>query len=78
MDNATTVLISLRIGNNWPLLELFRDKLKPPSEVIHHYLEPIVERAIRSRKVESERSTLDSDEEVGTFLDHLARNIKGT
>ncbi|KAI0316899.1 cytochrome P450 monooxygenase CYP63 [Amylostereum chailletii] len=68
-DVQVKVAIRLRYGNMWPLLELWNDKTTTSREIMHHWVTPLIERAVRE-KGQRRQSEQDSDEE-GTFLSHL-------
>ncbi|KAF5361432.1 hypothetical protein D9758_006163 [Tetrapyrgos nigripes] len=55
----------------WPLMEFWKDKNKENVEVIHGFLEPLVQQAIELKKKMAE-SGVTSPIEEKTFLQHLA------
>ncbi|KAG2002365.1 cytochrome P450 [Coprinopsis cinerea AmutBmut pab1-1] len=71
--NATT---RARIGHWWPLLELFKDKNAEHADVIHRWLDPLVQRALNERTQRIGRKRADSKASLGTsFLKHIAECV---
>lgn len=57
----------IRIGSNWPLFELFFDRMKRPRQTVDAYIMPIVNEAI-----EKNRMTAQGDDDGSrTFLEYL-------
>ncbi|KAH6905109.1 cytochrome P450 monooxygenase CYP63, partial [Coprinopsis sp. MPI-PUGE-AT-0042] len=69
--NATT---RARIGHWWPLLELTKDINKEHADVIHSWMDPLVETSLSDRGYSTRRSSKDLS---GTsFLQYLAETTK--
>ncbi|TFK38526.1 cytochrome P450 monooxygenase CYP63 [Crucibulum laeve] len=60
-----------RIGNLWPLFELFEDKNEKPSKVVREWLNPLVRQALEE-KARAEKAGICSPVTEKTFLQHLA------
>lgn len=67
----------------WPLLELFRDGTAKSSAVVHDFLRPLVDEAL---KLKADRSATPGDVKVqgdltsareDTFLEHLVESTDG-
>ncbi|CAE6531569.1 unnamed protein product [Rhizoctonia solani] len=56
----------IRIGSNWPMFELFFDRMKGPRQTVDAYIMPIVNEAIE-RKITAQ----NDDEGIRTFLEYL-------
>ena len=67
-QNATS---RARIGKTWPLFELLKDKNQEHIEVIHDWLDPVVEKAVGDRR-SAEKAGVQSSIAEKTFLQHLA------
>ncbi|CAE6461314.1 unnamed protein product [Rhizoctonia solani] len=62
-----TASTRIRIGSNWPLFELFFDRMKGPRQTVDAYIMPIVNEAI-----ERNQMTAQSDDDgTKTFLEYL-------
>ncbi|KAI0058906.1 cytochrome P450 monooxygenase CYP63 [Artomyces pyxidatus] len=61
-------------GGSWPLLELFKDSVEEPIEIIGRWLDPLVKKAV-ARKDQRKRDgvTIDARAEDTVFLDFLAQ-----
>ncbi|GJJ08807.1 hypothetical protein Clacol_003026 [Clathrus columnatus] len=66
----TQTAVRTRLGDLWPLLELFRDKTKDSMRTIHDYIEPILRDAI-SRKALTKLLSVEEKEMPETLLDSL-------
>lgn len=64
-----------RIGSMWPVFELLKDKTTESNAIIHGWLKPVVEKALRE-KAEA-KSAGGRKEEEKTFLSHLADSTDG-
>lgn len=60
----------IRIGSNWPLFEVFSDKMKGPKQVVDAYIMPIVRAAIDS-KPSSSQGQNDGEESTPNMLEYL-------
>ncbi|KLO18687.1 cytochrome P450 [Schizopora paradoxa] len=67
------ISLRLRLGDNWPLWELFEDKTRGEMETVDAYLQPILQQAL-AKKGDIKKTAEDKDEiaEDETLLDHLA------
>ncbi|CAE6420699.1 unnamed protein product [Rhizoctonia solani] len=57
----------IRIGSNWPLFELFFDRMKGPRQTVDAYIMPIVNEAIEKNRMIAQRD----DDGTRTFLEYL-------
>ncbi|CEL59858.1 Cytochrome P450 52A5 OS=Candida maltosa GN=CYP52A5 PE=1 SV=1 [Rhizoctonia solani AG-1 IB] len=57
----------IRIGSNWPLFELFSDRMKGPRQTVDAYIMPIVYEAIKGKQNVSQ----EDDDGTRTFLEYL-------
>ncbi|KAG9105044.1 Cytochrome P450 52A3 [Ceratobasidium sp. 370] len=60
----------IRIGSNWPLFELFSDRMKRPKRVVDAYIMPIVKSALDA-KHDSNQTESDGDGTTKTLLGYL-------
>lgn len=59
----------------WPVFELFKDKTTESNAIIHGWLKPVVEKALREK---AEAKTAGGRKEgEKTFLSHLADSTDG-
>lgn len=70
-DVQTQISTRMRIGTFWPVFELFRDKTAKANVIVHGWLKPLVEKAVRE-KAKGERK-----HEEMTFLSHLVDSTDG-
>ncbi|KAA1466958.1 cytochrome P450 [Dentipellis sp. KUC8613] len=61
-----------RIGNNWPLFEMFSDKTRKGNAIIQAWLRPLVDRALNEKAKGGKDGKKDEDH---TFLDHLVTSL---
>ena len=74
----------IRLGSHWPLAELFADKTKQDMKVIHSFIQPILEDALKREKARN-AATLDdygklkpqNAEEASSLLDYLVSATNG-
>ncbi|KAG9122258.1 Cytochrome P450 52A3, partial [Ceratobasidium sp. 392] len=60
----------IRIGSNWPLFEIFSDRMKRPKRVVDAYITPIVQSSLNA-KHSSGLQESDDDNVTKTLLDYL-------
>ncbi|KAF8605268.1 cytochrome P450 [Ceratobasidium sp. AG-I] len=60
----------IRIGSNWPLFELFSDRMKGPKQVVDAYIMPIVNAAVDA-KSNSSQVQKDGEESPQNMLEYL-------
>jgi len=60
------------VGEIWPLLEIFEDKCENAMKIVHAYLEPILQEALRKAKDSPTREKDEIDEDE-TLLDQLVK-----
>lgn len=72
------ISVRLRLGDTWPLWELFTDKTKDEMEIVDAYLQPILQQAL-AKKVENKGSAAPTGEitEDETLMDHLVTLTDG-
>ncbi|KAH8832521.1 cytochrome P450 [Flagelloscypha sp. PMI_526] len=63
----------IRLGNMWPLAEFWEDRVAKHNEVIHGYLEPIIQDALKRKEEKTMRGVQDgkSEEAEATLIDYL-------
>ncbi|KAG8693086.1 hypothetical protein FRC08_009330 [Ceratobasidium sp. 394] len=61
----------IRVGSNWPLFEVFFDRMKRPKRVVDAYIMPIVKSALDA-KHSCNRAENDGNDTAKTLLDYLA------
>ncbi|KAG7088514.1 hypothetical protein E1B28_012498 [Marasmius oreades] len=62
-----------RVGPVWPLLEIFKDRVKGPMKIVSGFIDPIIAEAIAKKKA-GLRDSKENTDDVGedeTLLDHL-------
>ncbi|KDQ49955.1 hypothetical protein JAAARDRAFT_142639 [Jaapia argillacea MUCL 33604] len=70
-----------RMGDVWPLLEMFKDKTKEPMAVVNGYIEPILREALekrRDRGMDGKEGNEEEVEEGETLLEHLVKFTSST
>lgn len=65
----------LFVGRQWPLREVKEDATGVSMKVIHDYLEPIVDEALKAKELHKveEKDVMES----GTLLEHLVNTTEG-
>lgn len=63
-----------RWDGNWPLLSFWKDELTGEMETVYEFIDPIVERALATKKAGGATKT---DEEDRTLLEHLVQLTDG-
>ena len=75
-QNLTVVRSSL--GDDWPLLEFWADKVAPLRKVMDNFTEPLMEDALAERNLElSKGADAKDDDENGNLLAYLVRHTQG-
>lgn len=75
-NRAQNILaLRTRLGDLWPVYELFGDKTKGAVKVIHSYIEPILRDALSRKNLNMEES---KDTMPETLLDHLIQITDGS
>ena len=77
--------LRLRLGDIWPLWEIWRDRSKGPMDIVYAYVDPIIEAALRKKhdSLVMGRSPDEKVAEVGdpehdeSLLDNLVSKIEG-
>ncbi|KAK0460977.1 cytochrome P450 [Desarmillaria tabescens] len=57
----------------WPLFEIFKDRTAAPMSVVNHFIEPIVDEAVKQRDEEKNGVGETDDGQKDTLLGHLVR-----
>ena len=65
-----------RLGHFWPLAEFWEDKVENQIQGVFDYVDPIVKRAVETRKTKESSKTQGNDEDE-TLLEHMARLTDG-
>ncbi|KAJ7208982.1 cytochrome P450 monooxygenase pc-3 [Mycena pura] len=62
-------------GNRWPLVEFWRDRVKPHRKIIDAFIEPILNEELKKKHAQAgaESKGNDDDDDEGTFLTHLVQ-----
>jgi hypothetical protein len=83
-DCQTQIVLRIKLGAIWPLLEIFGDKTKKNIRYIHDFLDPILEDALERNRIrnqaESNKKTTtqeEHDSDATTLLDHLVSVTQG-
>lgn len=66
----------MRRGSNWPLFELFGDKMKGSKQVVDAYIMPIVDSAMNAKKGPAEGQN-DDEESTSNLLEYLVSRTEG-
>jgi hypothetical protein len=75
-QNRTIVRSSL--GDDWPLLEFWSDKVVPLRKVMDRFTEPLMEEALAKRNIElSKGADAKDDDEKGNLLEYLVKHTQG-
>ena len=75
-QNRTVGRFSL--GNDWPLLEFWSDKVAPLRKVMDNFTEPLMEDALAKRNLEvSKGADAKDDNENGNLLAYLVKHTQG-
>lgn len=64
-----------RMGPSWPLMEFWRDEIKPLRKTMDKFTEPVLFEALRKRNAGVEGK--ESIEEDDTLLSHLIQHTQG-
>lgn len=67
------------LGNDWPLTELWGDKIKPLRKVIDEVMEPLLTDALEKRQKDLKLADkgIQADSEDITLLTHLVKHTQG-
>lgn len=68
------------LGTDWPLAELWKDRVKPFRKVVDDFTESLMTEALKKRErdvLQKEKSTGAEDAEDVTLLTHLVRHTQG-
>lgn len=65
-----------RLGLFWPLLEFWEDKVEKEIQTVFDYVDPIVRRALETKKAK-ELPEVQGEDEDETLLEHLVRLTDG-
>ena len=75
-QNLTVVRSSL--GDDWPLLEFWADKVAPLRKIMDNFTEPLMEDALAKRNFElSKGADAKDDDENANLLAYLVRHTQG-
>ncbi|KAG8726610.1 hypothetical protein FRC12_023236 [Ceratobasidium sp. 428] len=66
----------IRIGSNWPLFEIFSDRMKHPKRVVDAYTMPIVQSALNEKR-SSNILPGDDDSSTRSLLEYLVSRTDG-
>ncbi|QRV72825.1 cytochrome P450 family protein [Ceratobasidium sp. AG-Ba] len=61
----------IRIGSNWPLFELFSDRMELPKRTVDAYIMPIVNSAIKLKRNGGNTQNEDCNNGITSLLDYL-------
>lgn len=65
-----------RFGQFWPLIEFWESKVEKEIQTVFDYVDPIVERALETKKVK-ELFEVETENEGETLLEHLVKLTNG-
>ena len=65
-----------RFGQFWPLIEFWENKVEKEIQTVFDYVDPIVKRALETKKVK-ELSKVEGEDEDETLLEHLVKLTDG-
>ena len=65
-----------RFGQFWPLVEFWEDEVEKEMQTVFDYLDPIVKRALETKKVK-ELAKIEGGDENDTLLEHLVTLTDG-
>lgn len=74
VESQTLTTQRAAFASKWPLVEFWKDKVKPHRKVVDNYIEPILNAELENKAREGEG---EKDEEAGTFLSHLVQATDG-
>ena len=75
-QNLTTERTSF--GNDWPLFEVWSDKVAPLRKVMDSFTEPLMEDALAQRTLKlSKGADVKDDDENGNLLAYLVKHTQG-
>jgi hypothetical protein len=63
------------IGHSWPLFELVKDRTQDANAIVHGWLKPLVDQALREKRDNAQAGGRTKDDE--TFLSHLVNTTEG-
>ncbi|KAF8185162.1 cytochrome P450 [Pholiota molesta] len=66
----------MRFGVHWPLSEFWEDKLKKPMKIVHDFIDPIVEQAIKSKRTMEAKGAVEKDRDDETLLENLVNSTE--
>ncbi|KAG7443774.1 cytochrome P450 monooxygenase pc-3 [Guyanagaster necrorhizus] len=67
-----TLANRIRQGGIWPLFEITNDETETPMKIVHGFVEPIIDAALRKQKISvSKKKDLSEIGDDETLLDHL-------
>ncbi|KAJ7123182.1 cytochrome P450 [Mycena epipterygia] len=69
VESQTLTVQRVAFGSRWPLMEFWKDNVKPHRKVVDGYIEPILNAELENKK--AREGGAKKDEEAGTFLSHL-------
>jgi hypothetical protein len=71
-----------RYGPTWPVMEFWKDKIKPHRKVVNEFIQPILTEALAkqaaiSKETDKKDAQQNSDEHEQTLLSHLVGHTQG-
>ena len=66
-----------RFGQFWPLIEFWEDEVEKEIKTVFDYVDPIVERALETKKMKELSSKTEGVEENESLLEHMAKLTDG-
>ena len=64
-----------RYGPSWPLMEFWKDKVRPHRKVVNDFIQPILTEALNKHENNTKKTQGDAEEE--TLLSHLVGHTQG-
>ncbi|KAF8810023.1 cytochrome P450 [Phlegmacium glaucopus] len=78
LEGQDLTIARISLGNDWPLLEFWSDKVAPHRKVIDNFMEPLMEDALAKRSLELSNNGADGkgDDENSNLLAHLVKHTQ--
>ncbi|KAF9475907.1 cytochrome P450 [Pholiota conissans] len=72
----STTAYRMRFGYHWPLAEFWEDQLKKPMKIVHDFIDPIVEKAIKHKRDMEMKGAIEKDRDDETLLENLVNSTE--
>lgn len=74
-EGQKLTMFRVSLNDNWPLLEFWKDRVKPTRKVMDSFIEPFMRLALARREMEL-AGEIDRKEEEETLLGHLVHQTQ--